>query len=163
MNPVVALHPSLRLRRTGSNHANSQLVTHAPKLRERRFSPQLLGLGCLALVHVLPVGIESPPYPILLHPGPQHSHRRPDRFFFPQTGLRRARSIVHHDHQATSWSTPFQPLLETPVQLHQLPKVPLAFPSSTVFLASSFSAPPPCLQHPQPQGVVIHHHAVFLR
>src|SRR5216110_2070118 len=59
MDPVDALHPSLRLRRTGGNDANPQLLTHAPKLRHRNFSPQLLGLGRLSLVHVLPIGIES--------------------------------------------------------------------------------------------------------
>src|SRR5881628_3268820 len=87
MDPVVALHPSLRLRRTGGNDANPQLLTHAPKLRHRNFSPQLLGLGRLSLVHVLPIGIERARHSILPNPHPQHFHCRPDGLFFAQTGL----------------------------------------------------------------------------
>src|SRR6266550_6740746 len=42
MDPVVALHSSLRLRRTGGNDSNPQFLTHASELRDRDFSPLLL-------------------------------------------------------------------------------------------------------------------------
>src|SRR5437870_11700508 len=135
MDPVVALHPSLRLRRTGGNDANPQLLTHAPKLRHRNFSPQLLGLGRLSLVHVLPIGIERARHSILPNPHPQHFHCRPDGLFFAQTGLRHARGIVYHVHQATPRTTPFPPIMETPVQLHQLATVRLTLPALAVSLA----------------------------
>src|SRR6266403_5062839 len=44
----------------------------------------------------------------------------------PQTSLRRARGIVHHVHQAAPRTTPFQPVVETPVQLHPFAKVQFA-------------------------------------
>src|ERR1700686_1724088 len=43
MGPVVALHPALRLRRTGGNNSNAQLLTHPPELRNRDLPSQLLG------------------------------------------------------------------------------------------------------------------------
>src|ERR1035441_11064225 len=39
MDPVAPLHPSLRLRRTGSKDANAQFLAHATKLRHRDLSP----------------------------------------------------------------------------------------------------------------------------
>src|ERR1700719_739243 len=58
MYPVVALHPSFRLRRTGSNNANLQAFAHAPKLRCRRLSSQSLFLRRLTLIDILPIGVQ---------------------------------------------------------------------------------------------------------
>jgi len=42
MGPVVALHPALGLGRTGGNDPDAQFLTHAPELRNRDLSSQLL-------------------------------------------------------------------------------------------------------------------------
>jgi hypothetical protein len=39
MRPVIPLHPALGLRRIGSDDADSQSLTHPPKLRHRHGNP----------------------------------------------------------------------------------------------------------------------------
>src|SRR5438128_554860 len=58
-------------------------------------------------------------------------------------------------------TTPFQPIMETPVQLHQFAKVRLTLPALAVSLALPLPAPQAFLQHPTPQAIVIHHNPVF--
>jgi hypothetical protein len=52
--------------------------------------------------------------------------------------------------------------METPVQLHQFPKMRFALPSLAVSLALPLPAPQPFLQHPTPHGIVVDLNAVFL-
>jgi hypothetical protein len=49
---VIAFHPSLGLRRTGSDDPNAQLLTHASELRHRHFAPQLLARRGFSPIHI---------------------------------------------------------------------------------------------------------------
>src|ERR1700747_3761401 len=81
--PTAVFSPGLG--RSRGHDPYAQLLTHAPKLREWDFSPQLLG-GCrLSLVYVFPVGIKHLGHAMFLDPGPQHARSRPDGLFFPHT------------------------------------------------------------------------------
>src|ERR1019366_3790344 len=92
----------------------------------------------------------------------QHSHCRPDRLFLAQAAQRRSRRIIHHVHQTTSRASPFQPVMETPIHLHQLPKVSLALTSASMRSPSPLSAPQPFRQHPLPQCLNPHHDILVL-
>jgi len=59
------------------------------------------------------------------------------------------RGIIHHVHQAATWTTIFQPIMKTAVQLNQFPEVRFALSSLAMFLAFPLPAPQPFLQHPK--------------
>jgi len=141
MYPVVALHPSFRLRRTGCDNANLQSFAHAPKLRRGRLSSQALSLCRRALIDILPIRVQRPGYPILLDPRSQHPRRCPDRFLLPQTRTRGPRGVIHHIHQTSAGSPLLKPRMEAPIHLHQVAKVLPPFPAFPMRFPSSHAAP----------------------
>jgi len=62
-------------------------------------------------------------------PGSQDAGSRPDGLFFPHTSQGVVGGIIHHVHEAATQTTIFQPIMETAVQLHELPEVRFALPS----------------------------------
>src|SRR5947209_682818 len=104
MGTMRAFHPPLGLRRTGRDNAKAQLAAHAPELGHGGFSaPPLLRVG-RPHVHVLPVGVERPRYPVAFDPAAQHPGRRPDRFLLGESAQRRSGGVVHHVHQTAARS-----------------------------------------------------------
>src|SRR5215469_4561372 len=70
MSAVIPLDTPFCLGRTGRNDENVQLLTHAPELRDRNFSPQLLGRCRRTYVHVFPIGVECARHSVFLNPPP---------------------------------------------------------------------------------------------
>src|ERR1700687_4197118 len=79
MRAVLPLDSSLPLRRTGRDHRDPQLRAHAPKLRDRLFSSQLLLHRGRTFVHILPIHVHrlrhprSVPSRRAMHPPPPRS------------------------------------------------------------------------------------------
>src|SRR5215831_13463207 len=148
---VRAMYPldsSLGLRRTRRDQLDPQLPAHAPKLRNRLFSPQLFPRRGRPLIQILPVHIQRPRNAVLLDPRAQGIRHRPDRLLLTQLGERRIRGIVGHVDQAAFWAPPLQPVVKAAVHLHQLPKVFFALPPSPVLPPLPLSAPQSFCQHP---------------
>src|ERR1700723_1877666 len=59
----------------------------------------------------------------------QLSYRQVKRLWrrYRQKGSQGLQHVIHHVHQATPRTSPFQPVVKTPVKLHQFAKVRLAF------------------------------------
>src|SRR6185312_1926633 len=128
MCAVVSLHPSFRLGRTGGDDTDSQLRAHAPKLRYRYFSTQLL-LGCRLLhVYVLPVRIQGLRNAVFTHPFAQHRHRRPDRLCLAEERLRPAGRIIDHVHQKALGAALLKPSMLAAIELHQFLRSASAVP-----------------------------------
>jgi hypothetical protein len=130
MYPVVALHPSFRLRRTGGDNANLQPFAHAPKLRRGRPSLQALSLRRRALIDILPVRVQRPGYPILLDPRSAAPSPLPRWFPPPQTRTRGPRGVIHHIHQTSAGSPLLKPPMEAPIHLHQVANKIQNYPAS---------------------------------
>src|SRR5204863_721203 len=99
----------------------------------------LLPVGGLHQVHRFPIHIESPRYPILLHPHPERVGHAPSRFLQGERRQARAGGVVHHVDQTTSRPPCLQPILEAPVHLYQLAKVS---PSATAAAGTASSSAP---------------------
>src|SRR3989442_7288597 len=111
MYPVGPLDPPLCLRRTGGYDPNSQLLTHAPELRHRHLTLQLLGGRGFSFVHILPIRVECTRHTVLPNPGLQDIGCRPDGLFFAHTSLRFARGIVDPVHPTAPPTTPLQTIM----------------------------------------------------
>ena len=74
------------------------------------------------------IRIQRHRYAVFLHPGTQHSRRRPDRLLTPQPRQRISAGIVHHVHQATTRASSLQPVMETSIHLHQFTHMLFPFP-----------------------------------
>src|SRR5450755_918621 len=161
MRAVLPLHSSLGLRRTGRDHLDPQLRAHAPKLRDRLLSPQLLLHRGRSLVQILPIHIQRLRHSVPLDPGAQRIGHRPDRFLFAQLRPRRAGSVIHQVDQAAPRSALFQPRVEAAVHLHHLSKMLFALPPQAVPPPFPLPAPQPFRQHPAPQRFRVDLQPVF--
>src|SRR5215470_13833961 len=138
---VVSFHPPFGLRRTGSDDLDSQALAHPAKLRNRRLAAQTLSFRRLALVDILPIGVQGLRHLILADPCLQHAHCCPDRLLFSQPTQDDTGGVIHHVHQTTLWVSSFQPSMEAAVQLHQFAKVTLALTPLVERLAFPLSCP----------------------
>src|SRR5579863_1135617 len=163
MRPVVALHSPLRLRRSRRDDRDPQLLAHPPKLRHRLFPTQLFPLCGRAFIQVFPVHVQPLRHSVLFNPPLQRVGRRPDRLLLAQPQLHRAGRIVGHVHHAAPRTAPLQPVVKTPVHLHQLPKVPPSLPPLPIRFPLAPPAPQPLRQHPPPQRLRVDPHPVFAR
>jgi len=77
---MIAFHPSLGLRRTGSDDPNAQLLTYASELGHRHIAPQLLARRGFSPIHIFPVGVERAWHPVVVDLRRQRTHGCLDGF-----------------------------------------------------------------------------------
>ena len=138
-----------------------QLRAHAAELRQRLGAGGALLLIRRAHIDVFPVGVERARNAVLLDPRAQHPGRRPDRFLRAKAPETAARRIVDHRQQATLRAAPLKPGMKTAIELHQLAEVGHPLAPAAMRTALPRAAPQARRQHPPPQRVVMHVHAVF--
>ena len=128
MRPVIALDPSLGLRRTRGDDLNPQRRAHAAKLRPGDGPGHLLRRIRHPHIHVFPIRIERQRHAVRLNPPTQHIGRRPDRFLATEPRERPARGIVDQVHQAAARRARLVPQVKAPIELHQFAEMRLALP-----------------------------------
>ncbi len=157
MRAVLPLHSPFGLRRTGRDHLDPQLRAHAPKLRDRLFSPQLLLRRGRTLVQILPVHIQRLRHSVPLDPGAQRIGHRPDRFLLAQLRPGRAGRVIHHVDQAAPRSRAPPATREScrpsAPALRNVLCAPAAAGACRRFRSRLHN---PSLQHPAPQRLGIH-------
>src|SRR5438445_6322617 len=161
MGAVSALHSPFGLRRTGGDHLDPQPRAHAPKLRDRLFSAQLLLRRGRPLVQVLPVYVQRQRHAVAFNPGAQAVGRCPDRLLLAQLRPGRVGGVIDHIDQAALGTALFQPAVKAAVHLYQLPKVFLARAPLPVSPPLPLAAPQTLRQHPAPQRFRIRLQAVL--
>src|ERR1700687_5670702 len=163
MRAVLPLDSSLPLRRTGRDHRDPQLRAHAPKLRDRLFSSQLLLHRGRTFVHILPIHVHRLRHAVPLDPGAQRIHHRPDRLLLTQPRPRRAGGVGDQIDQAALRAALLQPSVKAAVHLHHLPKMLLTLPAEKMPPPFSLATPQPFRQHPPPQRFGMHLQPVLRR
>src|SRR5690606_28138516 len=152
LGPVTPLHPTLRLRTRRRDDLDAQLRAHPAELRVADFARRFLRRGGLPLVHVLPIRVQRPGHPVRPDPRSQNVHGRPDRLLLTETQQRRAGRVVDHVHHtapaACTLASPFEPVVEAPVELHQLSEMGPPLPALRLRPRTPLPAPQPRLTHP---------------